>query len=293
MSNKTVIVTGGNTGMGFETARQLAWQGYDVIIASRSQEKGRAAAEKINAGLDKFGSAGQASNAALNLTSLNSVQQFAETFKAAHKRLDVLICNAGIMNPPYSLTEDGFESQFQVNYLGHFLLTHLLLDLLLGSEEARVINISSLSAEKGVVNTPEGFERMARCPADAYVPMTSYRESKLAQTLFTLELHERFNAQGLFSASIHPGVVNTDLFYRNMPGWAKAVMEPVARLGYLTGGLRSPAKGAETAIFLAQEPAQPGGQYWFDKKLRPPTPNMQNKELAARLWEMSLKWCEV
>jgi NAD(P)-dependent dehydrogenase (short-subunit alcohol dehydrogenase family) len=293
MTQKTVIVTGGNTGMGFETARQLVLQGYDVVVASRSQEKGQTAVEKINAEADKLGSAGQASNAVINLTSLGSVRQFTETFKARHSRLHVLICNAGIMNPPYSLTEDGFESQFQANYLGHFLLTNLLLDLLLSSEDPRIINISSLSAEKGVVNTAEGFERVARCPIQEYTPITSYRESKLAQTLFTLELHERFSTQGLFSASIHPGVVNTDLFYRNMPGWAKILIEPVARLGYLTGGLRSPAKGAETAVFLAQEPAQPSGQYWFNKKLRPPTPTMQNKELATRLWEMSLKWCEM
>ncbi len=111
--------------------------------------------------------------------------------------------------------------------------------------------------------------------------------------LFTLTLHQRFGAQGLFSAAVHPGVVNTDLFYRNMPGWAKRMIAPIARLGTLTGSLRSPAQGAETGLYLAQTEGLPGGLYWFDKQPRQSTPAMQNADLAEQLWQMSLAWCQL
>lgn len=285
------IVTGGNTGMGYATALAIAIVGHSVIIACRSAEKGQQAAQLITTECVQQGSQGTAECIPLDLASLASVRQFAQVVCDRYPGVQTLICNAGIMNPPYRLTEDGFESQFQVNYLGHFLLTNLLMDALLRSKRPRLISISSLSSEKATCNTAEEFIALGRCSADDYVPITSYRESKLAQVIFTAEAHRRYHALGLTTSAVHPGVVNTDLFYRALPGWTKQILSPVIWLGYRSGRLRTPSQGAATAIYLATQPnGVMGGQYWADLK-EPRTPNirMQDEQLGKELWNSSAK----
>lgn len=277
------VITGGNTGMGFETARALARGGRDVVIACRSGEQGEQAARQIRA----QGGASAVAVVQLDLASLASVRTCAAELRSRHGRLAGLICNAGIMAPPYRRTGDGYESQFQVNYLGHFLLALLLAEQL--RDGASLISISSLSSEKGRCDSAEALFAVGRCDEASYDAMRSYREAKLAQVLFTAEAQRRLGLGGVVASAVHPGVVNTGLFYRNGPGWLRWAAQPLAWAGYATGRLRTPAQGAATAIDLAQRGAAvAGGQYWADQKPRAPNPRMHDEALCAALWEASL-----
>lgn len=277
------VVTGGNTGMGYETALALARSGRAVVIACRSPEQGEQAARQIQA----QGGAAPVTVTQLDLASFASVRACAAELRSRYDRLAGLICNAGIMTPPYRRTVDGYESQFQVNYLGHFLLTQLLVELLRGGSS--LISISSLSSEKGYCNSAEEFFAIGRCDEASYDAMRSYRESKLAQVLFTAEARRRLGADGIVASAVHPGVVNTGLFYRNGPAWLQRLAQPFAWIGYATGRLRTPAQGAATAIDLAlRGTTVPGGQYWADKQPRTPNPRVHDEGLCAALWEASL-----
>ncbi|HMQ35394.1 MAG TPA: SDR family NAD(P)-dependent oxidoreductase, partial [Chloroflexaceae bacterium] len=233
------------------------------------------------------GGAAPVSVVRLDLASLVSVRACAGELRSRYERLAGLICNAGIMTPPYRRTENGYESQFQVNYLGHFLLTQLLIELLRGG--ASLISISSLSSEKGRCDSAEEFFAVGRCDMSSYDAMRAYRESKLAQVLFTAEAQRRLGAAGVVASAVHPGVVNTGLFYRNGPAWLQRVVQPLAWIGYATGRLRTPAQGATTAIDLGLRGTSVcGGQYWADKQPRAPNPRLYNERLCAALWEASL-----
>jgi NAD(P)-dependent dehydrogenase (short-subunit alcohol dehydrogenase family) len=181
------------------------------------------------------------------------------------------------------LTHDGFESQFQANYLDHFYLFQLLLELILKSAPRKVISISSSSSEKGTCDLITQNETVARVTAAAYDAMKSYRESKLARVLFTVEAARRCATEGVWSYAVNPGVVNTDLFYRNNSDFYKRIMQPLARLGYRTGRIKTPAQGADTAIYLATTDVPENGAYWADKQLRPMNPIAQN----AAFWDWS------
>lgn len=277
------VITGSNTGMGYETALTLSRSGRGVVIACRSPEQGQQAARQIQA----QGGAAPVAVMRLDLASLASVRACAAELHSRYERLAGLICNAGIMTPPYRRTVDGYESQFQVNYLSHFLLAQLLVELLRGG--ASLISISSLSSEKGRCDSAEQFFAVGRCDEAGYDAMRSYRESKLAQVLFTAEAQRRFGADGVVASAVHPGVVNTGLFYRNGPAWLQRVARPFAWLGYATGHLRTPAQGAATAIDLAlRGTTVPGGQYWADRQPRAPNPRTHDEQLCAALWEASL-----
>jgi retinol dehydrogenase-13 len=277
------VITGGNTGMGYETALALARSGRSVVIACRSPEQGQRSAQQIQA----QGGAAPVAVVPLDLASLASVRACAAELRSQYERLAGLICNAGIMTPPYRRTADGYEAQFQVNYLGHFLLAQLLIELLRGG--ASLISISSLSSEKGRCDSAEEFFAVGRCDAASYDAMRSYRESKLAQVLFTAEAQRRFGAAGVVAGAVHPGVVNTGLFYRNGPAWLQRIVQPLTWIGYATGRLRTPAQGAATAIDLAlRGTAIPGGQYWADRQPRAPNPRMRDERLCTALWEASL-----
>ena len=146
------------------------------------------------------------------------------------------------MTPPYSKTENGLETGIPGELLGHFYLFALLKNLLLNSKTKKVISISSLSSEKGANDKVVDFTRDIHCNESTYDAMKCYRESKLAQVLFTAELHNRFASEGLKSYAVHPGVVNTNLFYRQYNAFIKALIQPVAWLGYATGFLRRQIK---------------------------------------------------
>lgn len=272
-NGRTAVVTGANTGIGYETARALAARGAHVVLACRSEARGRDAVRRIEAKRP----AGSAELMLLDLADLESVRAFAESFLEAHASLDLLINNAGVMAPPEAKTEQGFELQFGVNVVGHFALTGLLLDRL--TDEARVVTVSSLAHRQGEID----FSNL-RGEKD-YAPWREYQQSKLGNLIFALDLQRRLDAAGRSPASLaaHPGFTATDL-QRHM-GTA---------MGFLAGLVsQNPPQGALPTLFAATAPeARPGGYYGpsgFYEMWGPPSeakvmPKARDRETAERLW---------
>ncbi|MBU1095140.1 MAG: SDR family NAD(P)-dependent oxidoreductase [Bacteroidetes bacterium] len=201
---KVIIVTGSSSGIGFEAARVLASKNATIIIAVRNMEKGNAAANKIRA---------QHNNSdiqvmELDLASLESVRVFASRFKEKYEKLDILINNAGVMIPPYSKTDDGFELQFGTNHLGHFALTGLLMEFLNKSNEARIVNVSSAAHKYGKIDFADlNWEKRK------YKPISAYGDSKIANLYFTYELKRKLekSKSNVKVTAAHPGWTATDL----------------------------------------------------------------------------------
>lgn len=270
--------------MGYETALSLGEMGHELILCTRSLEKGNAALHKMKQqNIDL-----KATVFSLDLASFQSIKLATEKINAAYPTIDCLIFNAGVMTPPYTQTEDGFELQFQANYLGHFYLFNLLKRSLLKSLTRKVISISSLSSEKGLNNSIEKYQADAYCSPDSYQAMKCYRESKLAQVLFAKELNRRFQEYVPNSYAVHPGVVNTSLFYRNSSPLYALLTKPIVWTGYATGKLATPRKGAETAIYLASNQVNSRGLYWANKKLRSYNPIADQGDFCREFWDWSL-----
>ncbi|HEX6673891.1 MAG TPA: oxidoreductase [Actinomycetes bacterium] len=246
---RTVVVTGANTGIGFEAARVLAGRGATVVLACRDLAKAADAADRIAAAT----SAAKVETLRLDLASLASVRQAAEELRSRHPRLDLLINNAGVMMPPYGRTEDGFELQLGTNHLGHFALTGLLLDRLLAVPGSRVVTVSSMAHRQGRIDLDDlQSERRYRRTA-------AYGQSKLANLLFTYELQRRLVAAGAptIAVAVHPGAVTTEL-QRHLPLGMRLVATPLmAALGQ-----RSPAMGALATLRAATDPTAKGGEYY-------------------------------
>ncbi|MEZ0494590.1 SDR family NAD(P)-dependent oxidoreductase [Kineococcus sp. TBRC 1896] len=241
---RVAVVTGANTGLGFETAKVLAARGATVVLAVRDVEKGSAAAARMP---------GEVSVQRLDLSSLASVREAAEAVRAAHPRVDLLVNNAGVMYTQKKTTQDGFELQFGTNHLGHFAFTGLLLDALLPVDGSRVVTVSSLAHRiRAAIHFDDlQWER-------SYSRVGAYGQSKLANLLFTYELQRRLAARGAGTIAVaaHPGVSNTELA-RNSPALVRTAMD---RLG---GLLTQPAdKGALPTLRAATDPAVLGGQYF-------------------------------
>lgn len=203
-TGRVAIVTGANTGIGLETARELAKMGATVVIASRNATKANSAANDIN----KDNPPGDVLVMLLDLADLGSVRAFAGEFRSRFDRLDLLINNAGVMMPPESKTADGFELQFGTNHLGHFALTGRLLDLLLATDGSRIVNVSSSAHRYGEIILDDlNWEKRP------YKEMAAYGQSKLANLLFSLELQKRLEnaGAGTLAVSCHPGWTSTDL----------------------------------------------------------------------------------
>ncbi|XP_045845128.1 retinol dehydrogenase 13 isoform X3 [Meles meles] len=199
---KTVIVTGANTGIGKQTAMELARRGGNVILACRDMEKCEAAAKDIRG--ETLNHRVRARH--LDLASLKSIREFAAKITEEEEQVHVLVNNAAVMRCPHWTTEDGFEMQFGVNYLGHFLLTNLLLDRLKASAPSRIINLSSLAHIAGHVDFDDlNWEKRK------YDTRGAYCQSKLAIILFTKELSRRLQGTGVTVNAVHPGVARTEL----------------------------------------------------------------------------------
>jgi len=275
---KTAIVTGANTGIGFETARALAKKGSRVVLACRSREKGDAAVAKIAAEKPK----GNVKFAALDLADLGSVRAFAEGFAAENGGLDLLINNAGVMMCPESKTEQGFELQFGVNHLGHFALTVLLMPLLRVTPKARVVTVSSIAHRSGKM-TFEDLNFTER----GYNAMAAYGQSKLANLLFTFELQRKFETAGADTIAVaaHPGWTSTDL--QRHTWWAR-MLNPLLAM--------TSEKGALPTLRAATAGDVKGGEYYgpngFQEMRGYPVrvgtkDEAKNTEDAARLWAVS------
>ncbi|XP_062384959.1 retinol-DH_like_SDR_c domain-containing protein [Sardina pilchardus] len=279
LDGKTVVITGANTGIGKETARDLALRGARVVLACRDMRRGEKAASEIRWSTGN----GNVVVRQLDLSSLRSVREFASKLSATEDRLDILINNAGVMLCPKMLTEDGFETQLGVNHLGHFLLTVLLLDMLKSSAPSRVVNVSSIAHVGGKINFEDLFYN--KTPYDSLV---SYRQSKLANLLFSRELSRRTRVFGVSSFALHPGVIRTELgrYVETRHPFLSALLQAPAWLL-----MKTPKQGAQTSIYCAVTEGLEvhTGCYFSDCKLKEPAPEGKDDLAAMRLWDISAK----
>jgi len=287
LSGKYIIVTGGNSGLGFEAIKALSNKNAHIILACRNLSKG----EKAKSDILKQSPKADINVMELDLASLESVRNFASNYKKNHTTLDVLINNAGIMMVPYGLTTDGFEKQLGTNHLGHFALTGLLLDVLKKSPASRVVNVSSIAHRSGEMI----FDNLLFENGKDYTPMKSYGRSKLANLLFTFELQRFFEANKIDCSAIavHPGVSDTDLFDHVAPNWVLKALHPLFSLM-----IQPASMGALPELRAATDPNAKGGEYYGpdgkrEMKGYPVLVNATNaaksKEDAKKLWEISEK----
>jgi NAD(P)-dependent dehydrogenase (short-subunit alcohol dehydrogenase family) len=274
---RLAVVTGANTGLGFETAQVLAARGASVVLAVRNVEKGKQAAARIAAAAPGATVTVQE----LDLSSLDSVRTAAAALRAGHPRIDLLICNAGVMYPPRQTTGDGFELQFGTNHLGHFALTGLLLEQMLPVPGSRVVTVSSV-----------GHRMQARINFDdlqwerSYSRVRAYGQSKLANLMFTYELQRRLSAAGTtIAVAAHPGFAATELM-RHTP--AAAVVTPLFS--------QDAAMGALPVLRAATDPGVLGGQYYGPggflglrgyPKLVASSRRSHDEAVQRRLWAVS------
>ncbi|MCS7080818.1 MAG: SDR family NAD(P)-dependent oxidoreductase [Chloracidobacterium sp.] len=272
---RIALVTGGTAGIGKETVRGLARAGFAVAFIGRDPRKCELVVQELRA------DTGNPDITALtaDLSRLDDVRRAAAEFRAAFPRLDVLVNNVGAIFDVRRTTPDGFEQTFALNHLSYFLLTNLLLDLLVASAPARVVNVSS-RAHRFVTGVDFDDLQFERKP---YAAMTAYGQSKLMNILFSHELARRLDGTGVTSNCLHPGGVASN-FADNTSGWFRLT----ARVLKWAFGI-SPARGAETSLYLATaaEAAGVSGQY-FERCRPAPTSAAANDPAAqARLWQVS------
>lgn len=288
LKGKQAIVTGANTGLGYETTLALAQKQVHVVMACRNIKKAQVAKEKI---LEKFPAA-SLDIIKLDLNSLESVREFAASFLDQYDRLDMLINNAGLMIPPYMKTEDGFESQFGINYLSHFLLTGLLLPILEKTPQSRVVSLASIAHKGAKIN----FEDLNS--EKSYARSKAYGQSKLACLMFAYELDRRLKKSGssVMSVAAHPGVSNTELG-RYIPKILYTLLFPLVKL--MT---HPPQEAAKPTLFAALHPDLKGGEYigptgFNEMKGKPgivgSEPQSHDKEVAQKLWEVSEEFTKI
>jgi len=284
-TGKTFIVTGANSGIGYEAALELARKGGTVVLACRSAKKADEAVARIAEAVP----GAKAEKMILDLGDLASVRAFAAEFLAKYPRLDVLINNAGLMAIPYSRTPDGFETQMGVNHFGHFALTGLLLDRLVASGPSRVVTVSSGAHTPGVID----FDDLDH--EKSYQRWEAYSQTKLANLLFAFELHRKLLAKELpiTSLACHPGYAATELQSKSESWFNETLM----KLGNLIIA-QSAAMGALPTLYAATVPDLAGATYWGPR--RPfgfggwgypercgTRPNAKDEAVAKRLWQVS------
>ena len=273
LDDKIVLITGANTGIGIHTVIDLAKRGAAVVMACRNLQKSEPALKEAK---EKSGSE-NIDLMQLDLSSLNSVRTFAENFSSKYDKLHILINNAGIMMCPFKKTEDGFESQIGTNHFGHFALTNLLLKKLAASAPSRVITVSSVMHKQGKIDFDDiNYDKRS------YSDSGAYNQSKLANILFTKELHKKAVDHGITAYALHPGVVTTDLSRSSFT--LKVFYGTVGRVFGKT-----PVQGAQTTIYCAVTEGleKDSGGYFVDSKLASSSRASCNEEDAKRLWELS------
>lgn len=289
---RTIVITVANSGIGYETAKYLALKGYNIIAASRKKDETLQVIDNLNLQCKKANSKGSVKFYHLDLNDLKSVKSFAEQVITDYPIIDTLICNAGIMNSPYKKTADGYEQQFQTNFLSHFYLTHLLIDTIKKSDNPKIINICSASAEKGTINMIDELEKISKISEQEYNAMKSYREAKLAQQISVMQFARMPEYKKIKFSVIHPGIVNTNLFYRNSGTLYKIAMLPFVYLGYAFGFFKTPKQGAKTTIFLSETDDYESGFYWNNTKQLTPNPISNDKNYSKQLYEWTLNKIE-
>ncbi|XP_077167417.1 retinol dehydrogenase 14 [Paroedura picta] len=284
MEGKTVIITGANSGLGRATAAELLRQHARVIMACRDRGRAEEAARELRAelGLCARGGGecrGELLVRELDLASLRSVRSFCHQVLQEQPRVDVLINNAGIFQCPYTKTEDGFEMQFGVNHLGHFLLTNLLLGLLKSSAPSRIVVVSSSLYKYGEINFDDLNSELS------YNKSFAYSRSKLANLLFVRDLARRLEGTGVTVNALHPGIARTNLGrHVHIPLLVKPLLNLVSWAFFL-----SPLEGAQTSIYLASSPEVEGisGKYFGNCKEQSLLPKATDDLVARKLWDIS------
>ncbi|GCE21236.1 SDR family oxidoreductase [Dictyobacter kobayashii] len=267
MQGRVCLITGANNGIGKVTALELAKRGATVIMVSRNRAKGEAAQAEVKAqsGNDKV------DLLTADMSSLASVRQLSQEVHEKYPQLHVLLNNAGGMNNKREVSVDGIERTFATNYVGPFLLTNLLLDLLKASAPARIINVSSTAHKMGSID----FDDLQS--EKRYRAFPVYGTSKLALTLFTYELARRLEGTGVTVNNLHPGVVGTSFFGDGLLG----------RLSKLV--MLTPEKGAQTSIYLATSPEVDNvtGKYFDKSKATPSSKASYDEQAGKRLWQVT------
>jgi NAD(P)-dependent dehydrogenase (short-subunit alcohol dehydrogenase family) len=269
---KVCLITGGTNGIGKSTALALAGMGATVVIVGRNAAKTAQVVAEIrtatgNTSIDSL---------LADLSSQQQVRRLANEFKSKYSRLHVLLNNAGAVFMQRQLSIDGIEMTFALNHLAYFLLTNLLLDTIISSAPARIINVSSRAHTSGKID----FDNLQGERSFGY---GAYGNSKLANILFTIELARRLEGTGVTANALHPGFVATGFASNN----GKVIAAIMGAVAPLLG--RSPAKGAETSIYLASSPAVAGisGKYFFDSKVTATAPQASDAAVARKLWDVS------
>ncbi|XP_047540392.1 retinol dehydrogenase 12-like [Vanessa atalanta] len=281
LHGKIALITGGNSGIGFETAKDLARRGAKVIIASRDVEKSEEAVANIIATTGNE----SVEHRFLNLLKKDSIEAFAKDFNKEFHRLDILVNNAGIGTIKKQKTEDGIDKLMQINYLGPFTLTHLLLDKLIASKPSRIVNVSSYlhkMAKFDFQNLTDVFA-LADNTDSFYNQMVRYGNTKLCDILWTVALAKKLPS-GVTANVLHPGLVKTNIF-NNFNPHVKGVLFLIIDLLYKT-----PLEGAQTIIHLCVSPKLDNetGSYYMDCKKVSPSKAAEDEDLAERLWHKTL-----
>ncbi|KAK1409036.1 hypothetical protein QVD17_41295 [Tagetes erecta] len=282
----TAVVTGATSGIGLETARVLALRGVHVVMPVRNVEAGKKVKENIaekipNAKLDVM---------ELDVSSLESVRKFASQYCSKGLPLNILILNAGIMTPPFSLSKDNIEMQFATNHVGHFLLTNLLLDTMkkTARESGKEGRIVILSSEAHRITYREGIVFDKINDENSYSATYAYGQSKLANVLHAYELSRRLQEEGvnITANALHPGLIKTNLARH---GGIFSIFTNVLQLF-----LKNIPQGAATTCYVAMHPQLKGvsGQYFADSNLKKPSGYGHDPELARKLWDFSVKLTE-
>lgn len=281
--NKLAVITGANTGLGFETARALLLDGHQVVMANRDLGRTKEAIKKLR----KEGLEDKVDYILMDLEDRTSIEAFVAKFENKFGKFDILVNNGGALLPKYSMTKNGLERHFDVNYLGHFYLNSLLMDSI--SEDGLVVSLGSLAHRMTVADihfddisfTNEGYEKMK-----------AYAQSKLALTLYAVELARKFEGTRKRSLIAHPGVSNTDIFSRYYGKLLGKILMPIVNWY----GISGPKEGAQSIIYAIREQDIPNGSYIGPKGKKewrgcPGFCNLSEKaldeRLARRLWEYS------
>jgi NAD(P)-dependent dehydrogenase (short-subunit alcohol dehydrogenase family) len=279
LTGKTALVTGCNSGLGYETMRVLAARGAHVIGTGRTLEKASKACEAVS---------GTTTPAVLELSDFNSAVACADFVKSLDLPLDIVIANAGISGDSEMRVVDGVEQTFRINYLGHFVLVNNLLPLIEAANEGRIVNVGSAAA---YLRVPEGGIDFGSLAGEKDLTrLEKYGQSKLANILFSLQLSKMLKGSGTTSNAVHPGVVHTNID-RSYPGWLQAAYETFAKL---MG--KSIPEGAATQVYVGTHPDVAGvsGAYFEDCNpvIITGESYLQDEALAEKLWQVSLQMAE-
>ncbi|XP_022913007.2 retinol dehydrogenase 12-like [Onthophagus taurus] len=276
MDGKTVLITGASGGIGFETAKELAARGATVILTCRNFENGQKATAKIK----RYCRQAKIDVKLLDVSDMSAIRRFSVLMKQNYKKIDVLINNAGIVFHPFKWTSEGFELTLATNYLGPFLLTHMLLPLLKKSDNGRIINLTSVAHSSGRINLNDmNLEKR-------FLERDAFSQSKLALILFTRHVAKILKDTRVTINCVNPGIVRNTKHLKNSP-FGAGFMAKVSTYPWVWLFLKTPKQGAQTVIFAATDPILMNvtGEYLSDCEIREPGYTAQNAYIAEQLYD--------